>query len=324
MDASSPAFVAAPLDRAELTRKNPEALAALIGAPQTRALAVWRGRPLLRRPDGAGGLVWLDADFLRHMDPQDTVFLGLDGATAVFAAAIDAPDEETARTRVIATAPMLAAADPPLFADLRGALVRLPADDASLAGLARWLLSWRRDHVFCGRCGATTQSADGGWKRRCPSCGHEMFARINPVVIMAIIRDDALLLGRQAGWPPRFFSCLAGFVEPGETLLEATRRESWEEAGIHVQHTRCVMEQPWPFPGSLMLGLAAFTRDTDARPDHVEIEAVRWFDRCEAEQLLAGAHPDAAAPPPFTIAHHLIRAFAEDDARMRPGAAPDM
>ncbi len=316
MDPTRPAFVRAPLDRAEAIRKDPARLSALEGAAHARVAPFWRGRPFVIRRGGAAEPAYLDGRGLGELSPELTVFLGLDGDTPVFAAAL--AGDRTPGPEF----PLHGLGE---FSELRELAAVLHADDAAILGTARSLLAWHADHGFCARCGGRSNVVEGGWKRSCPHCGAEHFPRVNPVVIMAITDGERLLLGRQASWPAGVFSCLAGFVEPGETFEAAAQREALEEASVRIDSVRYVMDQPWPFPSSLMVGLMAHTRDREARADMVEVEAVRWFDRGEVAALMADAHPDVRTPPVFTIAHHLIRGWADAQDREGPhaDAAPE-
>jgi NAD+ diphosphatase len=151
----------------------------------------------------------------------------------------------------------------------------------------------------------------GGYRRDCPACGAEHFPRTDPVVIMLAIDGERCLLGRQARFAPAMYSCLAGFVEPGETIEDAVRRETAEEAGIAVGRVRYHASQPWPFPSSLMIGCHAEAISRDIVRDEAELEACRWFGRAEVQAMLAGLHPDGLkCPPDIAIAHHLIKAWA--------------
>ena len=159
--------------------------------------------------------------------------------------------------------------------------------------------------------------AMGGWQRNCTNdaCKGEHFPRVDPVVIMLPVykggAEPICLLGRQAAWPEGRMSALAGFLEPGESIEEACARELHEEAGLKTVSVAYHSTQPWPFPNSLMIGLIAEVSDDQARPDQTELESVAWLTRAEARAVLAGAHPTIQAPPPFAIAHSLIKAWAE-------------
>ena len=182
---------------------------------------------------------------------------------------------------------------------------------------ARWRrpaasLNCHHRHRFCSVWGQPSVMKIGAYRRDCPACGAEHFPRTDPVVIMLAIDGDRCLLGRQARFQPGMYSCLAGFVEPGETIEDAVRRETAEEAGIRVGRVRYHASQPWPFPSSLMIGCHAEAISTDIVRDETELEDCRWFPRAEVRTMLAGTHPDGLkTPPAMAIAHHLIRAWAE-------------
>ena len=151
-----------------------------------------------------------------------------------------------------------------------------------------------------------------GWRRDCDNCHAQHFPRTDPVVIMLVTEGDRCLLGRQARFGKGMYSALAGFLEPGETIEEAVRREVREEAGIQVGAVQYVASQPWPFPSSLMIGCMGTALSTHIILDRLELEDARWFTRSEAETMLAGTHPDGlGAPQPIAIAHHLLRYWVE-------------
>lgn len=292
-------FAGNPLDRAGERRCQPDWLQARLADPATRAVLFWKGQPLLT--DDGAALARVPADLLDDVgDPDGAVFLGLEEGRALFAA-------------------QAAEAEPPSvstfgrFEGLREAvLADLAAPEAGIAATAKALFEWHGRHRFCSVCGKPSEPAEGGWKRVCPSCRAQHFPRTDPVVIMLPVRGDEALLGRQAAWPAGRFSALAGFVEPGESLEEACRREVQEEAGLFVTGVRHHSSQPWPFPTNLMLGIIAEVADGEARPDQTELEAVRWITREEGRALIAGTHPDMLAPPPIAIAHQLIKSWSEE------------
>ena len=172
------------------------------------------------------------------------------------------------------------------FAELMGLWGVVDEPVWTLAGRAVQLVEWVRTHRFCGRCGSPTQEAPGERARRCPSCGLLAFPRLAPAIITLVERDDGrALLGRNARWPTSMYSCLAGFVEPGETLEEAVRREVFEEVGVHVGETRYRRSQPWPFPHSLMVGFSATYEGGDIVCDETEIADAQWFSPGELPLL---------------------------------------
>jgi NAD+ diphosphatase len=181
--------------------------------------------------------------------------------------------------------------------------------ELGLLARARSLLHWHARHRFCANCGATTVAADGGHRRRCDGCETDHFPRTDPVVIMVVRHGDRFLLGRQPRFVPGVYSALAGFVEPGETIEDAGRREVAEEAGVRVGAVRYIGSQPWPFPASLMIGLLGEAESDALQIDRTELEDARWFTREDLGRMLEWNHPDGLkVPPPLAIAHHLIRA----------------
>jgi NAD+ diphosphatase len=265
--------------------------AALERAPIERRDPAWLARQR-ERPD-AGSLVlserglWIEDGRLLLVPPSDeSVFLGLDGDRPLFATEGEVEHGHPA--------------------GLREAATELPAEEAALAAYAASLLSWHRRHRFCANCGAATESTDGGHERRCPACDAHHFPRTDPVVIVRVVDPrDRLLLGRQASWPEGRFSVLAGFVEPGETLEEAVRREVHEESGVAVESVDYVASQPWPFPSSLMIGFNALADGGEPRPGDGELQQVRWFERAEVEAAAAG-RGEIVLSPPYSISRRLI------------------
>ncbi len=184
------------------------------------------------------------------------------------------------------------------------------ADELGLLAIAKSMLDWHARHGFCAQCGTATVSKAGGFRRECPNCSAHHFPRVDPVVIMLVRRGDDCLLGRGPHFRPQMYSCLAGFLEPGETIEDAVRREVFEETRIRVGRVAYRTSQPWPFPSSLMLGCAAEALDGAIVADPTELEDARWFDRAAVAAMLGGRHPEGIlAPPPMAIAHFLMQAF---------------
>lgn len=211
----------------------------------------------------------------------------------------------------------LKARDDLLVTDLRSIAVQGLVAPEHLPPLAeaKAMLAWHTRHRFCANCGAPTSAVEGGWKRECPACKAEHFPRTDPVVIMLAVDGERCLLGRSARFASAMWSCLAGFVEPGENIEEAVRREVHEEAGIVCGRVAYFASQPWPFPMSLMIGAHAEALTTDIKVDAAELEGARWFERDEVALMLLRRHPDGlGTPPPVAIAHHIIRAWVEGDA----------
>jgi NAD+ diphosphatase len=212
----------------------------------------------------------------------------------------------------------LKARDDFLVTDLRSIAVQGLVAPEHLPPLAeaKALLAWHARHRFCSNCGAPTDVVEAGWKRECTACKTEHFPRTDPVVIMLAVRGDRCLLGRSARFASAMWSCLAGFVEPGENVEEAVRREVREEAGIACGRVAYFASQPWPFPMSLMIGCHAEALTDDITVDAAELEGARWFGRDEVALMLLRRHPDGlGTPPPVAIAHHIIRAWVEGEAR---------
>lgn len=293
--ASPFAFVDGALDRADALRDDPDALAALwlqagviVLDAQGKALANAEGR--LHELDGAklGG------------GPDGCTFLGLRDGRGWFLA--DAP-----------------ALDAPQRIDLRSAAAQWPAWQATLFAQARALQHWHRQHRYCGACGGPLRYRRAGWLGFCDACGSEHYPRTDQAIIVAVDGDGRLLLGRQAAWPQRRWSVIAGFVEPGETLEQTVAREVLEETGVRVDpgSARYLASQPWPFPSALMLGFIARAQP-DAPQANEELEAAGWFS---AEEVRAGLARDwreadhagegIVLPAPLSIARHVIQTWLD-------------
>jgi NAD+ diphosphatase len=206
--------------------------------------------------------------------------------------------------------------DDPAFAvvDLRSIAVRglVPEEELGLLAMAKSLLDWHRRHRFCANCGAPTQPAQAGFRRDCAACGAQHFPRTDPVVIMLITRGDRCLMGRQPRFAEKMYSCLAGFLEPGETIEAAVRRETFEEAGIRVGAVRYMTSQPWPFPSNIMIGCIGEALTDEITFDGVELDDARWFTKDDVRRMLDGSHEDFLAPSPIAIANHLIREWLKE------------
>jgi len=293
------------LERAAERRSDDAALAALAADRQAGAyviggdLIVMKKRPPLNDP-------LFTMSEARALGPAtETVFLGhLDGAGR-FGFGIAPATVEALKTR-----------DEFLVTDLRGIAVQGLAEPEHLPPIAeaKAVLHWHARHRFCPNCGVATQAVCGGWRRDCPNCKAEHFPRTDPVVIMLAIAGERCLLGRSPRFAPTMWSCLAGFIEPGETIEDAVHRETREEAGIACGRVVYFRSQPWPFPTSLMIGCHAEAVTHDIVVDHEELEDARWFSKTEVATMLMRRHPDGlTTPPPVAIAHHIIRAWVENE-----------
>lgn len=231
---------------------------------------------------------------------EDTILLGNAASGPILATPFREADIDTSSNLEIVDL-RSTYADDLLSADIVGALAQGAA-----------LLSWNRSHRFCGRCGNATEMRSGGYKRICSSCGAEHFPRTDPVAIMLAVKGEQCLLGRSPRFAPGMYSCLAGFIEPGETIEAAVRRETFEESGIRIGDVKYISSQPWPFPYSLMIGCIGEALTDEIDPDTVELEDCRWFSRTEARQMLEGTHPEGLrAATQGAIARQLIAIWAK-------------
>ncbi len=274
------AFVDSPLDRAHLIRTDDNALSAHRGDAASRLVRV------------NGDAVLFDQGEL-HLDhggiPDNSIFLGLDAEQIAWFATSVAASES--------------------LVPIRSLMVEASLPDATLSILAqaRSLSGWHDRHGFCASCGRPTHCLDAGYRRHCTACGTDHFPRTDPVVIMAVRYEQKFLLGRQTAWPPKMYSALAGFMEPGETIEQAVRREVLEETAVRVGKVTYVASQPWPFPSSLMIGMIAEAETDAITIDPKELESARWFDASEVKQMLQGNHPDGLwASRPQAIAHVVV------------------
>ena len=299
-------FANNPLDRASHKRADAGWIALTFKAPSTLVVPFWKLRPFALR--GADGRA--EAGFLRPglceslMEPgAPLIFLGEDKGGAYFAVDISAardPENE---------GPLAGLGT---FPDLRGLAMTLPGGDAAILAQAKSMIDWHQRHRFCAACGAQTALSEGGYKRECGVCKAEHFPRVDPVAIMLATWQDKCLLGRGRAFPKGMFSALAGFIEPGETIEGAVRRETFEESGIRLGRVVYHASQPWPFPYSLMIGCFGEALNDDIEVDFSELEACRWFTRDEARLALEKRHPDGIViPPNAAIAHHLIRTWID-------------
>ena len=306
-------FGASGLDRAAALRGRPEVLAGLQATG--RVLPVWRGKPLFGQE---AGLAWVSADHKVLEAAGPLVFLGCEeDGQASFAADLSAWEPESGAGAEQSFFDSTRQPHPALgvslgFEDLRHAMMRLTPREAELAATARAVLHWHRSHGFCAACGAPSEVVDAGWQRRCPACGAHHFPRTDPVVIMLITRGNRVLLGRNAVWPEGMYSLLAGFVEPGETVEAAVRREVFEEAGVPVGAVRYLTSQPWPFPASLMLGCRGEALEEAITVDPSELEDALWIGREGLLQVFAGRHPQVRPPRKGAIAEFLLRNWLAD------------
>lgn len=309
------------LNRAGHVRLDDAQRAAALAHPDSSAVVLWRGKPLIGPQDR------LERVPLSHPVLQaglaaaieGPVFLGVDqGEKPVFACDISGWEPEhldSAALGLFLDPSEQAHPDLPdgtVFAELRRIMTRLTPRDAELAATAKAIVGWHETHRFCARCGQRSDVAQSGWQRICPACRAHHFPRTDPVVIMLITHGNSVLMGRSPGWPEGMFSLLAGFVEPGETLEAAVRREVLEEAGITVGQVSYLASQPWPFPASLMFGCAGVALTRDITIDPTEIEDAMWVSRDDMMTAFAGDHPVLKPARKGAIAHFLLRNWLAD------------
>lgn len=304
-------FSGNPLDREAARRRDEEWVAAKEGEAETQFLPLQNLTFPMRQVDGAMRLAWSSLPAGSDTKRHPPLLLGTSDGAARFA------------INEAAAPGQFKLPDDATYTDLRAAAPVLDADDAGIAAQARAFLDWHERHRFCAVCGAPTAAAQGGIFRKCLTCPAEHFPRTDPVVITVVIdtERDRCLLGRQASWPAGMFSALAGFIDHGESIEDAVRREVAEESGIDAVNVRYHSSQPWPFPSSLMIGCHADAGTSDINYDDWEMDDVRWFTRNEilhslaqpAAQLGEPGLPDGALslPGPMAIAHTLISAWAD-------------
>ena len=288
------AFAGSPIDRADHIRTDSEALSALMD---------WRARVLaldglLPQMSDEGGLVW--GTLADVPQEAELVFLGMKDDKAHFAPVPQSVD-----------------GDGPANPRSWQVMHLLRPEELAIYGGARSLCDWHARHQFCAKCGGKTKLAKGGWQRNCDfdgGCGAQHFPRTDPVTIMLVEHEGKLLLGRQPRFPPKIYSALAGFVEPGETIEEAVAREVWEEAGVKAHSVEYIASQPWPFPSQLMIGCYSVTDDPELTIDKTELDDARWFTREELEDSRnAGpqGNENLIFPQKFAIAHQLVTWWLE-------------
>lgn len=305
------------LDRAAELRGDVGALAAAMQDPAARTVPIWRGKPLVAGDTALTALrLPLDHPILAEAGGPP-ILLGREDDTALFAHDISGwvPADFDAE----AQASFLDSSEyshptclEGRFVELRRIMTQLTPRDAEIAATAKAVFSWHASHGFCARCGVASEMHQAGWQRICPSCGAHHFPRTDPVVIMLITRGNRTLMGRSPGWPEGMYSCLAGFVEPGETIEAAVRREVWEEAGIRVGAVGYLASQPWAFPASLMFGCHGEALDDDITVDPAELEDAIWVTREDLAEAAAGQRPNLMPARKGAIAHFLLRNWMAD------------
>jgi NAD+ diphosphatase len=298
------------LDRLGPKRADAEFVKSKLEAPGSRFLVLADLKPVIRANQARteAKLAWFSRDDLAQfgLPMADALFLGVDeAANGYFAVAVTEHRTRNVPGAIEKLRPIV---------DLRSLAMQgaMSPEELSLCGQARALAQWHENARCCGHCGGTTLVKDGGWRRKCWACGLEWFPRTDPVVIMLITDGSRCLLAHEHRYGDKMFSALAGFIEPGEDIEHAVRREVLEETNIKVGEVKYHSSQPWPFPHSLMLGCIGRAETTEITIDSGEIAEARWFTREEARQMLERKHPDGlTVPGRHAIANALITSFVE-------------
>jgi NAD+ diphosphatase len=296
-------FAGNPLDRVSQRRQDAGWVASLLDDTKSRLLPLHDLKPQVRHAS-AVALDWQNVGPWRSLveDGSTLILLGIREERAYFAldasAAGSPPDGDTVAMDARSVAPMI------------------DGSEAAILAEARSLIDWHARHRFCAQCGTPSVVASGGWVRHCPNCKAHHFPRVDPVVIMLAVKGERCLLGRGRRRVGTRFSCLAGFMEPGETLEEAVRREILEESNIRIGRVRYLASQPWPFPSSLMMGFLAEALSEEITIDPDEIGEARWFERDEVRAMVERSRSDdptpgvVTLPPPLAIGHQIARRWA--------------
>jgi NAD+ diphosphatase len=293
------------LERIADRRPNDAAIAAFSADPRARAYVIG-GELIVMKKCAPLNEPLFPLEKARALGAEgETVFLGQLDQAPLFGIGMTPAAVETLKTR-----------DDLVVTDLRSVAVQGLVDGVHLPPIAeaKAVLHWHARHRFCSNCGALTAPVCAGWRRDCPQCKGQHFPRTDPVAIMLATDGERCLLGRSPRFLAGMWSCLAGFVEPGEGVEDAVRRETLEEAGIVIGRVVYFRSQPWPFPMSLMIGCHAEALTRDITVDRTELEDARWFSKDEIVSMLMRKHPDGlTTPPPVAIAYHIIRAWADGE-----------
>lgn len=308
-------FAGGTLDRAAHLRGGD--MAGLRTQGDTRALVIWRGK-LLVDVDGPC-LAWLSMNAEVLQNARDTpIFMGLQNGAPRFAFDISEWEPKVAANGDVdilldeteTEHPSLP--DTLKFIDIRGVMGQMSHGDAGDASTVKGIFEWHGFHQFCSNCGAKTHITQAGWQRECPACKRQHFPRTDPVVIMVVTNGNNVLLGRSPHWPEGMYSLLAGYMEPGEGIEEAVRREVFEEVGVSIGKVEYLSSQPWPFPSSLMIGCIAQAVNTKLTLDPVEIEDAKWLSREQVANAMAGNDPNLRPSRKGSIAQFLLDRWLAD------------
>ncbi|CDO58289.1 NADH pyrophosphatase [Candidatus Phaeomarinobacter ectocarpi] len=303
-------FANNPLDRVSDKRTDDEWLKGKMEDPESRYVPFYKLMPFVlpeAAPSEGKDIAWMPPEMVKPlMNPASTtVLLGINKrGRALFATDVTFGENPE-------NGPLKGMGE---FEDLRGLAMKGEITSGELAIMAQGksMIDWHLRHGYCSACGHPSRMAEAGYKRVCPECGAEHFPRTDPVAIMLATRGDMALLGRQPMFPKGMFSSLAGFIEPGESIEEAVAREMMEEAGVAVHNVRYHSTQPWPYPSQLMIGCHCEAETEEITVDGVELDEARWFSRDDLRAVLAGEDKGFWVPPPFAIAHQLIKSWVAE------------
>ncbi len=305
-------FAGGTLDRAAHLRDNKAEIARMKTMTSARAMPLWHGKPLIDL-ENSPSLAWLelDAPILAESSEQP-IFMGLQNGEPRFAFDVSgwqAPDQDDEEMAKFLDQSQNQHPDLPVsqkFIEIRSVMADLSHDDAGDAATVKGIFEWHKTHKFCSYCGDPSNVSQAGWQRKCPSCERQHFPRTDPVVIMLVAHGNNVLLGRSPHWPDGMYSLLAGFMEPGESIEEAVRREVFEECAVNVGEVTYLSSQPWPFPSSLMIGCFAKATSTKIIIDTNEIEDAVWVSREDVADAMAGNNPTIIPTRKGSIARFLM------------------
>ena len=302
-------FAGDPIDRVDQARRDPAWIEGQLEHEQARFLPFWNMK-VLASVGPTPGLAWQARSILEHVaDGAEPVLLGVHQEVAHFALDVSGPEDPTSAFKL---------ADDVEFVEPRRIATLLPVAESGTMAHAKSVVDWHHRHGFCASCGGRTVVRSGGKERVCDACGAHHFPRTDPVAIMVVHHGERCLLGSSSRSHTGVYSALAGFIDQGESIEEAVRREVQEEAGIRVGAVRYHSSQPWPYPSSLMIGCIAEALTTDIEMDDEELADVRWFDREAVRDVIeseAPESPDRALrlPGRIAIAHHLLKAWVRGE-----------
>lgn len=298
MSAILTAFSGNPLDRGDDIRDDPTILTDRLLRDDSRILLYFDGGVFTH--GDTGELLWLFRDEVDRSTFTTLIYLGTMDDKFYYAAEIENPVDL-----------------PGIFLGARELAIKLnaPNDDGGMMGIvaqAKSMLDWHKSHRYCAKCGTENVIGKAGYERKCPDCEATHYPRTDPVVIMLGTQGDKALLGRGYHYPEGMYSALAGFMEPGETIEEAVRREMFEETSVRVGDVHYIASQPWPFTSNLMIGCHAEITGGTAKADEKEVASVRWVTKDEARAVLDGDDSFGFfLPPEVAIAHTIIRTWVE-------------